>query len=233
MTTNERIVTTQEELDQALADPRIDRVIIDSPDSVWLELATDRKDVTVGIRGSSLVGPVSGWATVSDVSGWATVRGVWGSATVRDVSGWATVSGVWGWATVRDVWGWATVSDVRGLATVSGVSDGVSTPVPAWSAGAGDGTGSACSGDDSRAVRASGTSRWQRGEGKRAGDLRFMRFVNSCGGRHVPVHGVGDTADNAGLPEPATGYKQLIFWSTVILICHVFADPPRDSIFSG
>ena len=123
MTTNERIVTTQEELDKALADPRIDRVIIDSPDGVWLELATDRTDVTVGIRGSSLVGPVRGSATVRDVWGSATVSDVSGSATVRNVRGSATVRNVRGSATVSDVRDSATVSDVWGSATVSGVWD--------------------------------------------------------------------------------------------------------------
>ena len=127
----EQIATTQAELDQALADPSVDRVIIDSPDGVWLELATDRTDVTVGIRGSSLVGPVSGSATVSGVSdsatvsgvsGSATVTGVWGSATVTGVSGSATVRDVSGSATVRDVWDSATVTGVRGSATVRDVS---------------------------------------------------------------------------------------------------------------
>ena len=127
----EQIATTQAELDKALADPSVDRVIIDSPDGVWLELATDRRDVTVGIRGSSLVGPVSGSATVRDVGDSATVSGVWDSATVsgvsdsatvRGVSGSAIVSGVSDSAIVSGVWGSATVSDVSGSATVRGVS---------------------------------------------------------------------------------------------------------------
>ena len=111
-------VTTQSDLDAALADRGVYRIIIDSPTGVWLSLATDRTDVTVGIQGASCVGPVRGSATVRGVWGSATVRDVWGSATVRDVRDSATVSGVRGSATVRDVWGGCAIVGVHDHARV-------------------------------------------------------------------------------------------------------------------
>ena len=76
-----RTVTTQAELDSALADPAVDLVIIDSPHGVWLRVTSNgANSATVTAYGSSTV-RASGSATVT-AWGSATVR-AYGSATVR------------------------------------------------------------------------------------------------------------------------------------------------------
>ena len=105
-------VTTQAELDSALADPAVDRVIIDSPRGVWLCVTSNGvSSATVEASGSATV-EAWGSATV-EAWGSATVRasdsatvGAWGSATV-EASDSATV-GAWDSATV-EAWGSATV----------------------------------------------------------------------------------------------------------------------------
>ena len=115
-------VTTQAALDEALADPAVKHIIIDSPRGVWLSIVTDRTDVETSIRGLSTVRGVSGNARVSGVSGDARVSGVSGAARVSYVSGDAQVSDVYGDARVSGVSGAARVSGVWGAARVSYVS---------------------------------------------------------------------------------------------------------------
>ena len=126
-------VTAQTALDAALANPGIDRIVIDGPADIWLAVRTDRTDVTLGVRGASNVGPVRGsasirgvWdsASISDVGGSASISGVGGSASISGVGGSASISGVRGSASISGVWDSASISDVRGSASISGVGGG-------------------------------------------------------------------------------------------------------------
>ncbi len=100
MSMSTRTVTTQAELDAALA-KRVSTIIIDSPRGVWLTIS-DSGSATVRASGSATV---AAWDSAT-VRAWdsATVR-AWGSATVR----------AWGSATVR-AWGSATVEASKWVA---------------------------------------------------------------------------------------------------------------------
>ena len=83
-----RVVTTQVELDAALADPAVSSVIISSPRGVWLHVSNNGiNSATVEASGSATV-EASGSTTVEAWDS-ATVE-AWDSATVR-ASGSATV----------------------------------------------------------------------------------------------------------------------------------------------
>ena len=91
-----RVVTTQVELDAALADPAVSSVIISSPRGVWLHVSNN------GINSAT----VEAWGSATvEASGSATVR-AWESATVR-ASGSTTVE-AWDSTTV-EAWDSATV----------------------------------------------------------------------------------------------------------------------------
>ena len=126
-----RTVTTQAELDAALADASVSLVIIDSPRGVWLRVTSNGiGSATVRASGSATV-EASGSATI-EASGSATIEAwgsatveAWGSATVR-ASGSATVraSGsatieAWGSATIEAT-PWVAVHLHSARATVSG-----------------------------------------------------------------------------------------------------------------
>ena len=97
-------VTTQAELDSALADPAVDRVIIDSPRGVWLCVTSNgANSATVEAWGSATV---EAWGSATVRASDSATVGAWGSATV-EASDSATV-GAWDSATV-EAWGSATV----------------------------------------------------------------------------------------------------------------------------
>ena len=106
-------VTTQEQLDQALADPTRTKVLIDSPRGVWLKI-TSNGSATVEAWGSATV-EAGGSATVRAGDS-ATVR-AWGSATV-EAWGSATVE-AWDSSTVR-AGNWVAIHLHSARATVTG-----------------------------------------------------------------------------------------------------------------
>ena len=98
-------VTTQNQLDQALADPTCTKILIDSPRGVWLKI-TSNGSATVRAGGSATV-EARGSATV-EARGSATVR-AGGSATVQ----------AWDSATVQ-AGNWVAVHIHSAHATVTG-----------------------------------------------------------------------------------------------------------------
>jgi hypothetical protein len=153
---SERTVTTQAELDAALADKTVDWIEIRSPRGVWLDVVSS-DSATVTAYGSATV-TASGSATVT-ASGSATVR-AYGSATVRAydsatvrASGSATVRAS-GSATVR-AYDSATVR-ASGSATVTASGSATVTAYDSATVRAYDSATVRASG--SATVRASGSA---------------------------------------------------------------------------
>ena len=106
-----RVVTTQAELDAALADGTLtedDEILIQSPAGVWL---------TIGGEASAAEVNVAGESTVS-VCGSARVGSVYGSARVGSVCGSARVGSVYGSASVGRVYDSARVGSATETSTV-------------------------------------------------------------------------------------------------------------------
>ena len=77
-----RTVTTQAELDAALADDAVTRILIDAPRAVAIRIDTSNGKA-IGVQGETTVEWVTGSATVERVDGSATVERVDGSATAE------------------------------------------------------------------------------------------------------------------------------------------------------
>ena len=102
----ERIVATQEELDQALSDPDVDRIMIDSESDVWLQVTSNGVST---VRGASLIVARESSSVVARES--ASVA-AWDSSSVvaRDTAH------VVAWDTARVlVWDRATVDAAPGV----------------------------------------------------------------------------------------------------------------------
>ena len=76
-------VTSQAELDAALANPDTRHITIDSPEGVWLTLDTDRTDVITDITGKSRLEKVTGSAYLGRMDGSARLRAVAGTPTIH------------------------------------------------------------------------------------------------------------------------------------------------------
>jgi hypothetical protein len=114
-------VTTQAEFNAALA-AKTTRILIDSPEGVWLTIG-DTGESEVEIYGHSSIEEVGDSATIQSVGDSATIQRVGDSATIQSVGGSATIQSVGGSATIQSVGGSATIQRVGGSATIQRVGD--------------------------------------------------------------------------------------------------------------
>ena len=117
-------VRSQHELDAALADAAVDRVIIDSPKGVRIRITSDGGKL-IWVTGEARIDRVGGSARVDRVDGSARIDWVDGSAYIDWVGGSARISRVGGSARISRMDGLARIDRVDGSARIdraSGVS---------------------------------------------------------------------------------------------------------------
>jgi hypothetical protein len=93
-------VTTQAELDSALADPKVREILIDSPRGVWINIP-DTKGKSVVVGSTASINTVAG--TVERVDSGGTVERVYSGGTVKRVDSGGTVKRVDSGGTVKRV----------------------------------------------------------------------------------------------------------------------------------
>ena len=113
--------TCQAEIDAALADPTVTRITIDSPEGVWLDYVTNRRDIVADVTGKSCVNRVTG--RVGWVGGSGRVDRVVDSGSVDRVVDSGRVGSVGGSGSVGSVVDSGSVGWVGGSGRVGWVVD--------------------------------------------------------------------------------------------------------------
>ena len=108
--------TCQAEIDAALADPTVTRITIDSPEGVWLDYVTNRRDIVADVTGKSCVNRVTG--RVGWVGGSGRVDRVVDSGRVGSVGGSGRVGSVGGSGRVDSVVDSGSVGSAAGTSTI-------------------------------------------------------------------------------------------------------------------